>query len=156
MHPVAVSEVAVGLDGSKPLSVGLSGPPGLCGAADAASTAPYVATPSGDPRCQPPEAASLPMEPDEVAGSGVGPVPGAGHLVAGSEELPEPTSSPALRLPAHWVVASLPPETVLRSPACTTGLFFFPRVSRTLLSRRWGGDDEALLPLTAALLIRMY
>jgi hypothetical protein len=70
----------------------------------------------------------------EVAGSGADPARGAGRLVAGSEELPEPASSPALCLPLRWEVVGPPPEAVPRNPACTAGLFFFPRVARTLRS----------------------
>jgi hypothetical protein len=108
--------------GPNPSLFGFSGPPRLCGPSDAAAIAAYVAKPSGDPSHRPPGSPSSPVEPDEVASIG------AGRLVPGTQESPEPTSSPALRLPARWVVARLPPENVLRSPAYTDELFLSPRV----------------------------
>jgi hypothetical protein len=78
VHPGAVSEEAAGLDRSEHLAVGLSGPHGLRGAADAAATAAYVTPPSGNSSCRPPEAAFSPVALVEVAGSGTDPAPGAG------------------------------------------------------------------------------
>ena len=82
----AVSEETAGSDGSDPLAVGLSGPLGLCGATGVATTAAYVAPPSEDPICRPPEAACSPVALIDVAGSGADSSPGAGRRVAGSEE----------------------------------------------------------------------
>jgi hypothetical protein len=59
------------------------------------------------------------MTSNEVAGRGVDPAPGAGRLLAGSNELPELASSLALRLPTswmdyHWEALDPPPGVVLR------------------------------------------
>jgi len=70
----------------------------------------------------------------EGAGSAVGPATGAGRLVAGPGDSPEPASSSALRLPASWEVAERPPETVPLSPTYTVGLLFFPRLERAIRS----------------------
>jgi len=127
----------------------LSGPLGLCGAAGAATTAVYVAPPSGDPSCRPPVAACSPVAPVEVASSGADPAPGAGRLVAGSEESPELASSLALRLPAtldgeRWKAVDAPPNVVLRSPAGTVGLFFLALATAFLNSFRRAGEGWAL------------
>ena len=112
-----VSEETAGPDGSDPLAVGLVGPLGLCGTV---TTAAYVAPPSGDPSCRPPVAACSPVAPVEVAGSGADPAPGAGRLVAGSEESPELAISLALRLPATLTGERL--EAVDAPPNVVCGL----------------------------------
>jgi hypothetical protein len=89
----------------------------------AAATAAYVAPPSGDTRCRPPESAYSPVALVELAGSGAGPAPGAGRLVAGSEESPELVTSLASPLPAARCKA-MPSDVLPCVPAGTVVLFF--------------------------------
>jgi hypothetical protein len=93
----AASCETAGSDESEPLAVGMSSPPGFCVATVAAVTAAYVATPSGDTRCRPPEAACSPVASPETreelvsrvwrlaAGSGVpsGPAGSVAFLLGG-------------------------------------------------------------------------
>jgi hypothetical protein len=58
----AVSWEAAGSDGPYPLAVGMSGRIGCSGAEGAAATAAYVAPPSAETRCRPPEDACSPVE----------------------------------------------------------------------------------------------
>ena len=102
MRLEVVSEEIAGSDPSEPLAVGVSDPLGLFAATGPATTA-----------------ACSPVTSDEVAGRGADPAPGAGRLLAGSNELPELASSLALRLPAswtddHWEALDPPPGVVLR------------------------------------------
>jgi hypothetical protein len=90
----AVSEETAGLGKSKPLALGLSGPPGRCGSADAAATAAYVATPSGGPSYRPPGAATSSVLP---GGAGVEPMCCTGRLTAGSGLPSGPAGSVAFR-----------------------------------------------------------
>jgi hypothetical protein len=99
MRLLADSDETLGSDGSESMAVGLSDPLGWCGATGPASTAAYVAPPSGGPICRLLAAACSPMTAD-IAGRGADPAPVAGRLLAGSVESPEFASSLALRLPA--------------------------------------------------------
>ena len=95
----AVSEYTAGSDGSDPLAVDLSGPLGMCGAAGVATTAEYVAPPSGEPICRTPVAACSTVAPVDFAGSGAESAPGAVRLVAGSEDSPRAGQLVGLTLP---------------------------------------------------------
>jgi hypothetical protein len=99
MRLLAVWEETAGSDGSESMAVGLSDPLGWFEATGPASTAAYVAPPSGGPSCRLLAAACSPVT-DGVAGRGADPAPVAGRLLAGSIESPELSSSLALRLPA--------------------------------------------------------
>jgi hypothetical protein len=84
----------------------------------------------------------------ELAGRGADPAPGAGRLMAGSEESPELTSSLALRLPAKPEArregAEPPQDVVPLIPACTVCLFFiYPAASILRSSLKMAGDISA-------------
>jgi len=152
MSPGAVSEETAGSDGSDPLAVGLSGPLGLCGAAGAATTAAYVAPPSGNPRCRPPVTACSPVDPVDVAGNGADPSPGAGRLVAGSEESPELANSLAFRFPAilvdeRWEVMDAPPKVVLRLLVGTVGLVFVFTLATAFLNSFSRAEESWMLDI---------
>ena len=89
VHPGAVSDETSGLDGSKPMAVGFSGPPGSFRATDAAATAAYVAAPAGYPSCRPPEAA-------------FSPVTSADPTLGAWRQAPESRPSQAARWPSAW------------------------------------------------------
>jgi hypothetical protein len=80
----------------------------------------------------------------ECSGSGEDPAPGAGRLVAGSKESPELAIWLPLRFPETlsdelWEAVDVPPTVVLRLPAGTVGLFFFPLTTAFLNSFRRAG-----------------
>ena len=118
-----VSNETSGLDGSEFMAVCLSDPLGWDRATGAASTAAYIAPPPDSPGCRLLSAACSPVT-DEVGGRGAGPALGAGHLWAGSIELPKLASSLALRLPTSCWEGLAPLPHVLRFPAGTIGFFF--------------------------------
>ena len=85
---LAVSVETAGSDRSESMAVELSDPLGWNGATGPANTAAYITPPSGGPSCQLPTATSLPVT-DKIASRVADPVPGAGRLLAGSNESPE-------------------------------------------------------------------
>ena len=80
-----------------------------------------------------------------TAGRGADPAPGAGRLLAGSDESPKLSSSLGLRLPAsglgrRWGAPAPFADVVLRITAGTTG-FFFRRDKAVLSSLRMAGES---------------
>jgi hypothetical protein len=99
VRPCALSEVVV-LVGLKTLAMCLNGPFGLCVVFLEASVTPARdAPPSLAPIFRPSEIAFLLVILVELAGSGADPAPGAGRLLASSEDSTELSRSLALRFP---------------------------------------------------------
>jgi hypothetical protein len=92
MRLFAVSVETADSDGFEFMAVGLSGPLGCCVVTSPANTPTYVAPPLDGPSCRLQVAACSPVT-DKCAGRGADLGSGAGHLLAGSIESPELSSS---------------------------------------------------------------